>query len=98
MITAYCGLWFIVFTLGTLPIAAMTLRAPGFEDQVLVTASTSVLATLNNIGPGLAAVGPRQNYSFMPDAAKLLLSFFMIIGRLEFYAVVVLFTPRFWRS
>jgi len=49
-------------------------------------------------GPGLAAVGPTQNYSFMPDAAKLILSFFMILGRLEFYAVVVLFTPRFWRS
>ena len=63
-----------------------------------MTAATSVLATLNNIGPGLAAVGPASNFAFMPDPAKLLLSFFMILGRLEFYAVVILFVPRFWRS
>jgi trk system potassium uptake protein TrkH len=98
IITAYCGGWFLVFTIGTLVIASMDLRAPGYEDQVLLTAATSVLATLNNIGPGLAAVGPTANFSFMPDAAKLVLSFFMILGRLEFYAVVVLFMPRFWRS
>jgi len=98
MVTAYVGLWFLVFTLGTLLIASMELRAPGFEDQVLVTAATSVLACLNNIGPGLGAVGPASNFAFMPDVAKLALAFFMILGRLEFYAVVVLFTPRFWRS
>ena len=43
-------------------------------------------------------VGPAANYGFMPDMAKLLLAFFMILGRLEFYAVVILFVPRFWRS
>ncbi len=99
MITAYCGLWFFVFTLGTLALASMNLSPPEpYGDQVILIASTSVLATLNNIGPGLAAVGPTENFGFLPDAAKLLLSFFMILGRLEFYAVVVLFVPRFWRS
>ena len=99
MVMAYCGLWFLVFTLGTLVIAGMNIEPPaGYEDQVLLTAATSVLATLNNIGPGLAAVGSTQNFAFMPDLAKLVLSFFMILGRLEFYAVVVLFVPRFWRS
>ena len=98
MVMAYCGLWFLVFTLGTLMLTAMDLQLPpGMEDQVLLTAATSVLATLNNIGPGLQAVGPVENFSFMPDAAKLLLSFFMILGRLEFYALAVLFVPRFWR-
>ena len=98
MVMAYCGLWVLVFSLGTLLIAGMNLNPPGYEDQVLLTAATSVLATLNNIGPGLAALGPVENYAFMPDVGKLLLSFFMILGRLEFYAVVVLFVPRFWRS
>ena len=99
MVMSYCGLWFLVFLLGTLIIAGLDLEPPaGFEDQVLLTAATSVLATLNNIGPGLAAVGPTSNFAFMPDPAKLLLSFFMILGRLEFYAVVILFVPRFWRS
>lgn len=98
MITAYCGLWFLVFSLGTLLLAAMNLEpGAGFQDQVLLTSATSVLATLNNIGPGLAAVGPCENFAFMPDPAKLMLGFFMILGRLEFYAVVVLFVPRFWR-
>ena len=98
MAMAYCGLWVLVFALGTLLLAAMNLQpGAGFQDQVLLTAATSVLATLNNIGPGLAAVGPYENFAFMPNAAKLLLGFFMILGRLEFYAVVVLFVPRFWR-
>jgi trk system potassium uptake protein TrkH len=97
-ITGYCGLWFIIFCLGTLAMVGLGFTPPeGYEDQVLLTASTAVLATLNNIGPGLEAVGPAQNYAFLPDATKLLLSFFMIVGRLEFYAVVVLFVPRFWR-
>ena len=98
MVMAYCGLWFLVFLFGTMVIASVNIHSPGFEDQVLLTSATSVLATLNNIGPGLAMVGPTQNFGFMPDAAKLLLSFFMILGRLEFYALVVLFVPRFWRS
>ena len=99
MIGAYCGLWFLVFMLGTLVLGATNIQPPSpHEDQVLLTCATSVLASLNNIGPGLAAVGPTENFAFMPDTAKLLLSFFMILGRLEFYAVVVLFVPRFWRS
>lgn len=98
MITGYCGLWFVVFTLGTLVVASIPMEMPaGMEDQALITAATAVLATLNNIGPGLAAIGPYENYSFMPEATKLILSFFMILGRLEFYAVVVLFVPSFWR-
>ncbi len=97
-ITGYCGLWTIVFTLGTLVLVGLGFTPPeGYEDQVLLTAATAVLATLNNIGPGLEAVGPAQNFAFLPDASKMLLSLFMIVGRLEFYAVVVLFVPRFWR-
>ena len=99
MVTAYCGLWFLVFALGTLAIASMGISpAEPHADQGILTAATSVIASLNNIGPGLAAVGPTANFAFLPDAGKLLLALFMIIGRLEFYAVVVLFVPRFWRS
>lgn len=98
MVMAYAGLWFLVFLIGTLMLSGMDLRPTGVhQDQVLLTAATAVVATLNNIGPGLAGVGPYENYAFLPDAAKMLLSFLMILGRLEFYAVVVLFVPRFWR-
>jgi trk system potassium uptake protein TrkH len=89
-VTGYFGLWVFVFSLGTLALSAM--------DVELVTAATAVLATLNNIGPGLEAVGPTASFSDMPDLAKILLSGFMILGRLEFYAVVVLLLPRFWRT
>ncbi len=88
-VTGYFGLWVIVAVLGTLAMAGM-----GLEP---ITAFTSVLATLNNIGPGLNAVGPYLNFGDLPELGKLLLTFFMILGRLEFYAVVVLLVPSFWR-
>jgi len=88
-IVGYFGMWFLVAGAATLALTAMNIEP--------VTAATSVLATLNNIGPGLNMVGPTQNFGWMPEAGKLLSSVLMILGRLEFYAVVVLFLPRFWR-
>ncbi len=99
MIMGYVGLWIVVFIGGTLMIASMGLKPdPEWDGQVLLISATSVVATLNNIGPGLTAIGPYGNFGFMPEGAKVLLSFFMILGRLEFYAVAVLFVPRFWRT
>ena len=89
-VTGYFGMWMIAAIGGTLCLCAFNID--------LVTASTSVLATLNNIGPGLHLVGPTQNFAALPDLVKLLLSLFMIIGRLEFYALVVLLVPGFWRQ
>ncbi|MEX1025974.1 MAG: TrkH family potassium uptake protein [Planctomycetota bacterium] len=98
MIMGYCALWAFVFAMGTVAVSAFGVSShPEFVEHDLLTAATSVLATLNNIGPGLSGVGPTQNFAFMPAATKLLMSFFMILGRLEFYAMVVLFVPRFWR-
>jgi trk system potassium uptake protein TrkH len=88
-VTGYFGLWVLFLMVGTLALCLM-----GVE---LVTSSTAVLATLNNIGPGLAQVGPYLNFAEMPALGKLLLSFLMIAGRLEFYAVVILLLPGFWR-
>ncbi|MFT5288043.1 MAG: trk system potassium uptake protein TrkH [Planctomycetota bacterium] len=99
MVMAYVGLWVVVFVLSTLLLTAMSIEPPApYEDQVLLISATGVLATLNNIGPGLAALGPYENFAFMPAGAKILFSFLMVLGRLEFYAIVVLFVPRFWRS
>jgi trk system potassium uptake protein TrkH len=63
----------------------------------LVTAATSVAATLGNIGPGLAAVGPAETFAFIPAPGKLLLTICMLLGRLELFTVLVLFMPSFWR-
>jgi trk system potassium uptake protein TrkH len=52
---------------------------------------------LFNIGPGLGAVGPTQSFAFIPTSGKVLLSFCMILGRLEFMTIFVLLLPDFWR-
>jgi len=62
----------------------------------IVTGATAVIATLNNIGPGLNMVGPAENFGHLPQAAKVLRSFCMLAGCLELYTVAVLLTPDFW--
>ncbi len=64
----------------------------------VVTASTAVVAALFNIGPGLAKVGSIENFAFIPVTGKLFLAGCMILGRLEFYTVLVLFVPDFWKK
>ncbi len=67
------------------------------EGLDLVTATSAVAASLGNIGPGLGDVGPASNYAAVPDLAKWLLSGLMIVGRLEIFPVLVLFTKDLWR-
>lgn len=62
------------------------------------TAFTAVLASLNNIGPGLGSIGPVSNYGGLNDFQIWLCSFAMMIGRLELFTVLVLFSPGFWRK
>ncbi|KJS22558.1 MAG: potassium transporter [Clostridiaceae bacterium BRH_c20a] len=69
----------------------------GFGLDIL-SAMTSVAATLGNVGPGLGLVGPAQNYNFVPSLGKLFLSFLMLLGRLELYTVLVIFSPHFWKK
>jgi trk system potassium uptake protein TrkH len=76
-------------------VGSLYLAARGID---IVTATTAVAATLFNIGPGLARVGSIENFGWMPTDVKALLSFCMILGRLEFYALLVLFVPSFWRE
>ncbi|MDX3906015.1 MAG: potassium transporter TrkG [Pigmentiphaga sp.] len=63
-----------------------------------VTAFTAVLASLNNTGPGLGAVGPASTFAVLTDAQTWICTFAMLIGRLELFAVLVLFTRAFWRK
>lgn len=64
----------------------------------LVTSFGATAATLWNIGPGLGTVGPTDNYAHLPFLAKWLLSFYMLMGRLEIFTVIVLFSPSYWRK
>ncbi len=63
-----------------------------------MTAVSTALATVGNIGPGFALTGPAENYAFFSNADKIILSFAMIVGRLEFYTVFLLFSRSFWKK
>ncbi|MFG0333676.1 MAG: TrkH family potassium uptake protein [Maioricimonas sp. JB049] len=64
----------------------------------LLDCASAVAATLNNIGPGLGVLGPAENYSDFSVPGKLLLTLLMLLGRLELFAILVLFMPSFWRT
>ena len=63
----------------------------------LVTSATASAATLGNIGPGLAMVGPTQNFAFFSGWDKALMVLLMWMGRLEIYSIAALFSRAFWR-
>jgi trk system potassium uptake protein TrkH len=63
-----------------------------------MTAVGSVATSIGNIGPGIGAVGPVNNFAHIPLMGKWFLSFLMLLGRLELFTVLILFTPYFWRK
>jgi trk system potassium uptake protein TrkH len=69
-----------------------------FTGLDIVTAFSAVVATVNNIGPGLGEVGPSSNFGVLNSVQIWVLSFAMLLGRLELLAVLVLFTGHFWRK
>ncbi len=68
------------------------------SNQDVLTSLATALATVGNIGPGFGKIGPAENYAFFPDYVKWFLCFAMIVGRLELYTILVLFTPTFWKK
>lgn len=68
------------------------------EDYDFSTNLTAVLATMNNIGPGLSLVGPTSNFAFFNDFSKYVLMFDMLAGRLELFPLLILFHPAIYKS
>ena len=82
------------FTL-TIAALALALAMLGLDP---ITALTGAATAVCNVGPGLGPIiGPAGNFSSLPDSAKWLLSFGMLLGRLEILTVLVLVTRAFWR-
>ena len=75
-------------------VGMLLLAATGVD---VLTSITAVVACMFNIGPGLGLVGPAEHYGHLPALAKWVLSVAMIAGRLEFYTLVAILTPAFWR-
>jgi trk system potassium uptake protein TrkH len=78
-------------------LAALTLLML-FSGLEPITAGTAVLASVNNIGPGLGEVGPAVNFQSLSDFQTWVCTVGMLLGRLELLSVLVLFTPQFWRK
>ena len=93
MIQSLLNLVYLAFVVNF--VSCMLLAAMGVD---VFTSIAAVAASMFNIGPGLGTVGPAENYAHLPALAKWVLSFCMIAGRLEFYTVLVIFTPAFWRK
>ena len=90
-VLSFFFLFFICFI-----VVALVLNMMGLDN---LTAMSSAASAIANVGPGLGnVVGPAGTYAPLPDAAKWLLAFTMLIGRLEIFTVLVLFSPVFWRT
>ena len=64
-----------------------------------ITSISAAATSISNVGPGLGnIIGPNGNFSLLPDVSKWILSIAMILGRLELFAILVLFLPSFWRT
>ena len=77
-------------------IIAVLLSLNGLD---FLTSISAAATSISNVGPGLGnMIGPNGNFSLLPDFSKWILSFGMILGRLELFAILVIFLPSFWRK
>jgi trk system potassium uptake protein TrkH len=89
------GIWaFFTAYFALAALAAAVVAAAGYD---LVTAASAALTALGNVGPGLGAIGPFDDFSHLPGVVKLVLAFCMLAGRLEIFTLLVLLQPGFWR-
>ncbi len=79
----------------TVALAAAMLGASGLDFYTSISAAT---ACMFSVGPGFGSVGPAENYAHVPTMGKLVLSFCMLAGRLEFFTLLLVFSPAFWRK
>jgi trk system potassium uptake protein TrkH len=89
-ILTFVSIYFAVFLAGSLVLVLI-----GIDGK---TASSSVATCMANIGPGIGTIGPVSNFAHLPGSAKIILSFLMLVGRLEIYTVIILFSRHFWRN
>ena len=85
---------FLLLYLGALALGVLTLALLGLDARTAVGATA---ATLGNVGPGLGLVGPSTTYAGMRDLALWFMTFLMLLGRLEIFTVLILFTRGYWR-
>jgi trk system potassium uptake protein TrkH len=87
-ILSFIAIYILIFITGS-----FIMMIIGVDIQ---SAASSVATCMAGIGPGLGSVGPAGNFAHLPVAGKALLTFIMLVGRLEIYTVIMLFTRTFW--
>ncbi|MFH2142793.1 MAG: TrkH family potassium uptake protein [Bacteroidota bacterium] len=87
-IMTFITIYLMIFIIGSLLLVILGVDAK--------TASSSVATCMAGIGPGIGTVGPASNFAHLPDIGKVILTFLMLIGRLEIYTVIMLFSKSFW--
>lgn len=90
LVMAFFLFYVLTFFAGTF---VLTLLGLDFD-----TAIGTAIASIGNIGPGIGGVGPIENYSGLPIAAKWISAFLMLLGRLELFTILILFSPSFWKK
>jgi len=83
-------LYLMIFVVGSVVMSFL-----GYD---MITCFGAVATSLGNVGPAIGLVGPMDNFAFFSPFAKLFLSFLMLLGRLELFTIIVLFSPYFWRA
>jgi trk system potassium uptake protein TrkH len=91
----YAVLAFLFIYVASIITLSFVLAASGLD---VFTAFTAVVAMVNNTGPGLGQVGPASTYAVLTDFQTWVCSFAMLLGRLEFFTLLVVLTPVFWRK
>jgi trk system potassium uptake protein TrkH len=91
----FAVLAFVVLYFGTVVVLTFSLLASGLD---FVSAFSAIIACINNAGPGLGVVGPAGNYQGLTDFQTWVCSLAMLLGRLEIFSFLVLFTPVYWRK
>ncbi|MGL4722340.1 MAG: TrkH family potassium uptake protein [Desulfovibrionaceae bacterium] len=89
-VAQFSVLYMTIIMVGTLLITATNVD--------ILTALTASITAVSNVGPGLGSIGPTENFAHFPSIAKWILSFMMLVGRLELYTVLVLLYPLFWKK
>jgi trk system potassium uptake protein TrkH len=86
---------FFIFYIMIFVFASALLSLLGLDFLTAVGASATCIG---NVGPGIGTVGPLNNFAHLPDIAKWILSFLMLLGRLELFTVLIIFSPTYWKS
>ena len=93
-ILVFLMVYLILFAIGSVVMIVLL----GNDDQPILTAIGSVATSLGNVGPAIGNVGPVDNFAFIPEVGKLWLCLLMIIGRLELFTFLIVFSPYYWRA